>query len=152
LARHASRHGPRSRLCGQPERRLRVASGSRVFGFGLLLVRQIGAVNSSLTERPRRVKSSRCPRPPFAPWRRWTRPSGVHKHVLSLTLVVVLWPSSASTHDPSAWGGLFRSRDHGATWAPANQGRLVSAALALAISPTDVNHLLLGTDSGLLRS
>jgi photosystem II stability/assembly factor-like uncharacterized protein len=83
---------------------------------------------------------------------RWARLSGVHKHVLSLTLLVVLWPSSASTHDPSAWGGLFRSRDHGVTWVSANQRLFGGGALTLAISPTDVNHLLLGTDSGLLRS
>jgi len=98
------------------------------------------------------VNPPRCPRLPIVGWARWTRLSGLHKHVLSLTLLLVLWPSSASTHDPSAWGGLFRSRDHGATWVPANQRLFVGGALALAISPTDVNHLLLGTDSGLLRS
>jgi photosystem II stability/assembly factor-like uncharacterized protein len=71
---------------------------------------------------------------------------------LSLTLLVVLWSASASAHDPSGWGGLFRSRDHGATWVSANQRLFVGGAIALAISPTDTNHLLLGTDSGLLRS
>ena len=34
----------------------------------------------------------------------------------------------------------------------ANRGQFLSGALALAISPTDVNHLLLGAESGLLRS
>jgi len=69
-----------------------------------------------------------------------------------LAFAVVLWSSPAPAHDPSAWGGLFRSRDDGATWFLAGPGRFASAAIALAISPTDVNHLLLATDSGLLRS
>ncbi len=69
-----------------------------------------------------------------------------------LAFLLALWSSPTSAHDASAWGGLFRSRDYGATWFPANPGRFVSGAIALAISPTDVNHLLLATDSGLLRS
>ncbi len=69
-----------------------------------------------------------------------------------LPIVLALWPAIASAHDPSAWGGLFRSRDHGGTWIAATEGRFVSGALALAISPTDVNQVLLGTDSGLLRT
>jgi virginiamycin B lyase len=72
--------------------------------------------------------------------------------VLSLVFVAVLWSSPAAAHDPSAWGGLFRSRDDGGTWFLASPGRFPSAAIALAISPTDTNHLLLATDSGLLRS
>ena len=71
---------------------------------------------------------------------------------LLLAGVLVYLPAGAQAHDPSAWGGLFRSRDSGATWFPANEGRFVSGAIALAISPTDVNHLLFATDSGLLRS
>ena len=98
------------------------------------------------------MNPARGPRLSIVSRARWTRLRGVHKHVLLLTLLVVLWPTSASTHDPNAWGGLFRSRDHGATWVLANQRLFVGGALALAISPTDVNHLLLGTDSGLLRS
>jgi hypothetical protein len=35
---------------------------------------------------------------------------------------------------------------------PVNEGRFIGGALAVAISPTDANHLLLATDSGLLRS
>ena len=58
----------------------------------------------------------------------------------------------ASAHDASGWGGLFRSRDGGVTWFQANQGRLVAGALAIAVDPTDPNHLLLGTDAGLLTS
>ena len=69
-----------------------------------------------------------------------------------LSALMLLSPSAARAHNPSAWGGLFRSRDSGVTWFPANAGRFVSGATALAVSTADVNHLLLATDSGLLRS
>jgi photosystem II stability/assembly factor-like uncharacterized protein len=67
-------------------------------------------------------------------------------------LALASMPREGAGHDPSAYGGLFRSRDEGATWLPANPGRIVSGAIALAVDPTDSTHLLLGTDSGLLRS
>ena len=72
--------------------------------------------------------------------------------VVALALVVLLWPGGVSAHDASAWGGLFRSRDHGTTWFLASPGTYPTAAIALAVSPTDHNHLLLATDTGLLRS
>ena len=67
-------------------------------------------------------------------------------------LVIIQSAREVSCHDPSAYGGLFRSRDAGATWLPANPGRIVSGAIGLAVDPTDSTHLLLATDSGLLRS
>ena len=82
------------------------------------------------------------------------RPSETVKSgvIAALAQVVLLWSSAVSAHDASAWGGLFRSRDHGATWFLASPGTFPTAAIALAVSPTDGNHLLLATDSGLLRS
>jgi hypothetical protein len=65
---------------------------------------------------------------------------------------LALSPAAGRAHDPSSWGGLFRSRDAGATWFLASQGRFVGGALALAISPNDPNNLLLASDSGLLWS
>jgi len=85
--------------------------------------------------------------------RRITTPTiaaGLHAAVLLGILLVM--PVSVEAHDPSAFGGLFRSRDGGATWFSANPGRIVSGAIALAVSPTEPNHVLLATDSGLLRS
>ena len=72
--------------------------------------------------------------------------------VAALLSAILMSPTLASAHDPSAYGGLFRSRDGGITWFPANPGRIVSGAIALAVSPVEPNHLLLATDSGLLRS
>jgi len=66
--------------------------------------------------------------------------------------VLALWPVAANAHDASGWGGLFRSTDGGATWFQANQGRLVAGALAVAVDSADANHLLMGTDAGLLAT
>ncbi len=69
-----------------------------------------------------------------------------------LLLLLGLWAGAASAHDPSAWGGIYRTRDAGATWLPADANLFIGAALGLAISPTDANHLLYATDTRLLRS
>ena len=71
---------------------------------------------------------------------------------LVLPLTIALWPGDVPAHDPSAWGGLFRTRDAGVTWLHVNPGSFVSGALALAVSPMNPNHLLLATDSGVSRS
>ncbi len=58
----------------------------------------------------------------------------------------------ALAHDPNTYGGLFRSRDMGASWIGADVGLFLNGTLALAVDPRDSNHLLLGTDNGLFGS
>jgi photosystem II stability/assembly factor-like uncharacterized protein len=69
-----------------------------------------------------------------------------------LAIAVSIWPAAVSAHDASAWGGLFRTRDGGASWFQASSGKVMGGALALAIDPRDPDRLFLGTDSGLLGS
>ena len=72
--------------------------------------------------------------------------------VPALAGALMLAGAGASAHDPSAYGGLFRSRDLGGTWLNADVGLFLNSALAVAVDPRDSNHLLLGTDLGLMRS
>lgn len=72
--------------------------------------------------------------------------------VQALALALMLTSASAGAHDPSAYGGLFRSRDLGGTWLNADIGLFLNAALTVAVDPRDPAHLLMGTDLGLLRS
>ncbi len=72
--------------------------------------------------------------------------------VPALAGALMLAGAGASAHDPSAYGGLFRSRDLGGTWLNADVGLFLNSALAIAVDPSDSNHLLLGTDLGLMRS
>jgi len=67
---------------------------------------------------------------------------------LLLTLAAV----DARAHDPSAYGGVFRSRNLGATWLSADIGLFLNAALVVAINPKNHAHLLAGTDLGVLAS
>ncbi len=71
--------------------------------------------------------------------------------VLALVLLLTVG-GGAGAHDPSAYGGLFRSRDLGGTWLNADVGLFLNAALTVAVDPRDPNHLLMGTDLGLMRS
>ena len=76
-----------------------------------------------------------------------------HRATFRFALVVALLLSGyAAAHDPSAWGGTFRSRDDGASWLPVDAGLFIGGAMALAVSPVDANHLLYATDTRLLRS
>src|SRR5262250_1281209 len=69
-----------------------------------------------------------------------------------LACVVSLLAGSASAHDASSYGGVFRSRDLGAAWLNADVGLFLNAALVIAVDPRDSSHLLVGTDLGLLSS
>src|SRR5436309_1680346 len=69
-----------------------------------------------------------------------------------LACVVSLLAGSASAHDASSYGGVFRSRDLGAAWLNADVGLFLNAALVIAVDPRDSSHLLVGTDLGVLSS
>ena len=79
-------------------------------------------------------------------------PAGGAAGLLLLALAIALVPLEAWAHDPSRFGGLFRTRTAGDAWFDANPVGFLSGAIALAISPIDSNHPLLATDSGVLRS
>ena len=68
--------------------------------------------------------------------------------VLGLTLAT----PDALAHDPSAWGGTFRTRDRGANWMPIDAGLFVGGAVGLAVDPADPGHVLYATDGRLLSS
>ncbi|WP_291691357.1 hypothetical protein [Bradyrhizobium sp.] len=71
---------------------------------------------------------------------------------LWLACMACLVAERASPHDASSYGGVFRSRDLGATWLNADVGLFLNAALVVAVDPRDSSHLLAGTDLGLLSS
>jgi photosystem II stability/assembly factor-like uncharacterized protein len=74
----------------------------------------------------------------------------VFARIVSSLILLLALPANA--HDPSAWGGLFRSRDFGTNWFPADAGLFIGGALGVAIHPQDPAQLLYGTDARLLRS
>ena len=77
---------------------------------------------------------------------------GFSRLTLCVACVLSLLTGSASPHDASSYGGVFRSRDLGATWLNADVGLFLNAALIIAIDPRDSSHLLAGTDLGILSS
>ncbi|MCW5626452.1 MAG: hypothetical protein KIT73_17185 [Burkholderiales bacterium] len=80
-------------------------------------------------------------------------PHRILRRVVNLLLAaLVILPTTGHAHDPSAWGGVFRSRDSGQTWLPVDAGLFIGGAMAVAVHPTDPNHLLYATDTRLLRS
>src|SRR6202163_17746 len=77
---------------------------------------------------------------------------GLRRLTLWLACVMLLVAGSASPHDASSYGGVFRSRDLGAAWVNADVGLFLNAALVIAVDPRDSSHLLVGTDLGILSS
>jgi photosystem II stability/assembly factor-like uncharacterized protein len=67
-------------------------------------------------------------------------------------VLLALTDGSAWAHDPSSYGGVFRSRNLGGTWLNADVGLFLNAALAVAVDPRDPSRLLVGTDLGLIGS
>jgi hypothetical protein len=65
-------------------------------------------------------------------------------HLLAILLGLVAMPAPA--HDPSAWGGVYRSRDDGGSWLAVDADLFIGASMGIAVSPTDANHVLYATD------
>jgi photosystem II stability/assembly factor-like uncharacterized protein len=72
--------------------------------------------------------------------------------LLAAIVASLLAVPAALAHDPSAYGGLFRSRNFGGTWLNADVGLFLGGSVSVAVDPTDGNHLLLGTDTALLST
>jgi photosystem II stability/assembly factor-like uncharacterized protein len=75
----------------------------------------------------------------------------VPRFVLGL-LLLALAAGGALAHDPSSYGGVFRSRNFGGTWLRADVGLFLNAPLVVAVDPRNPSHLLAGTDLGLIGS
>ena len=76
----------------------------------------------------------------------------MHWLILWFGCMLPLLSGGASAHDPGSYGGVFRSRNLGATWLNADVGLFLNAALALAPDPRNSSRLLVGTDLGILSS
>jgi len=71
---------------------------------------------------------------------------------LAAIIMALTLPTSAGAHDPSNYGGLYRSRALGESWLNADVGLFLNAVLCVAVDPVDSTHLLMGTDLGIQRS
>ncbi len=69
-----------------------------------------------------------------------------------LVFAMTLGGGAAGAHDPSAYGGMFRSRNLGGSWLNADVGLFLNAVLTVAVDPSDPAHLLMGTELGVMRS
>ena len=69
-----------------------------------------------------------------------------------MALCTLLLTTSGWAHDSFSYGGIYRSRDMGAIWVGAAAGLFLRSATSAAIDPVDPTHILLGGDTGLLRT
>ena len=76
----------------------------------------------------------------------------MHFRVILFAALTLLWNPAVQAHDPSTYGGLFRSRNLGGTWLNADAGLFLNAVLTVAVDPRDPSHLLMGTDVGIMGS
>jgi photosystem II stability/assembly factor-like uncharacterized protein len=83
---------------------------------------------------------------------RLLRLTGQLTSTAALLSTLAMLHAGAWAHDAGIQNGVFRSRDGGATWLQVNAESFARGVLALAVHPSDPHHLLLATDSGLLRS
>src|ERR1700694_3288049 len=74
---------------------------------------------------------------------------GVRRLTLWLACVVSLLAGSASAHDASSYGGVFRSRDLGAAWLT---GNVASSDTARMVSTTPMPTLSLGICMATIRA
>src|SRR3981081_558288 len=77
---------------------------------------------------------------------------GLRRLTLWLACVMSLLAGSASPHDASSYGGVFRSRDLGAAWLNADVGLFLNAAIVIAVDPRARPYRLAGTHLGILSS
>src|SRR5262245_55552211 len=73
--------------------------------------------------------------------------------VAACWVAILPWAiAPAAAHDGTSYAGIYRSRDMGASWLGVDVGLFLRSAASAAVDPGDSAHLLLGTDTGLLRS
>ncbi len=71
---------------------------------------------------------------------------------MRLAVLLLALAAPAVAHDGTSYGGVYRSRDLGASWLAIDVGLFLRSAIALAVDPADPARLLLGTDIGLLET
>jgi photosystem II stability/assembly factor-like uncharacterized protein len=71
---------------------------------------------------------------------------------LILTAVLAHPTNAQVAYTASSMSGVYKTKDEGATWSSKNTGLTDHAVFSLAMDPTDTDHLLAGTLSGVFES